>query len=142
VVTRRGRWKKVCARGACWALLDGPSTSPLGARVRAFLILAAVFIGFALPAELEVITPTCAQPAELEGHFDGSASISVLLKADTPDSQAVAVALSKKYGFRILWILRAGKGFIASLLTPGEIAKLRCEPDVETISYGQKTTIS
>jgi hypothetical protein len=111
--------------------------------VRAFLILAAVFIAFPLSAEdVEVITPTCAQPAELEGHFDGSASIGVLLKADTPDSQAVAVALSKKYGFRVLWILRAGKGFIASLLTPSEIAKLRCEPDVETISYGQKTTIS
>ena len=29
VVTRRGRWKIVCARGAWWALLGGPSTSPL-----------------------------------------------------------------------------------------------------------------
>jgi len=30
VVTRRGRGKTVCARGAHWALLGGPSTSPLG----------------------------------------------------------------------------------------------------------------
>jgi len=30
VVTRRGRWKTVYARGAYWALLGGPSTSPLG----------------------------------------------------------------------------------------------------------------
>jgi hypothetical protein len=34
VVMRRGRWKKVCARGARWALLGGPSTSPLGDRQR------------------------------------------------------------------------------------------------------------
>jgi hypothetical protein len=30
VVTRRGRWKKVCAHGAREALLGDPSTSPLG----------------------------------------------------------------------------------------------------------------
>jgi hypothetical protein len=29
VVTRRGRGEAVCARGAWWALLGGPSTSPL-----------------------------------------------------------------------------------------------------------------
>ena len=29
VVTRRGRRKRLCARGAWWALLGGPSTSPL-----------------------------------------------------------------------------------------------------------------
>ena len=29
MVTRRGRGKKLCARGAWWALLGGPSTSPL-----------------------------------------------------------------------------------------------------------------
>ena len=29
MVTRRGRGERVCARGACWALLGGPSTSPL-----------------------------------------------------------------------------------------------------------------
>jgi len=29
VVTRRGRGKTVCARGAYWALLCSPSTSPL-----------------------------------------------------------------------------------------------------------------
>src|SRR5437762_11638700 len=33
VVTRRGRGKTVCARGAYWALLCSPSTSPLGARL-------------------------------------------------------------------------------------------------------------
>ncbi len=26
---RRGCWRRVCTRGAWWALLDGPSTSPL-----------------------------------------------------------------------------------------------------------------
>jgi hypothetical protein len=30
VVSRRGRWKAACARGACPALLGGPSTSSLG----------------------------------------------------------------------------------------------------------------
>jgi len=112
--------------------------------LRALPILASLLLALTAPAEsLSVITPACSQPARLEGHFDGSPSISVLLKADVPDSQAVALALSKKYGFRILWVLRAtGKGFIASLLTPSEIAKLRCEPDVEIISYAQKTSIS
>src|SRR5438552_6717882 len=32
VVTRRGRGKTVCARGAYWALLCSPSTSPLECR--------------------------------------------------------------------------------------------------------------
>jgi hypothetical protein len=39
VVARRGRGKKVCARGVWFALLGGPSTSPLGGRVRYLLIL-------------------------------------------------------------------------------------------------------
>src|SRR5436190_1868287 len=33
VVTRRGRGKTVCARGAYWALLCSPSTSPLGGAI-------------------------------------------------------------------------------------------------------------
>ena len=39
--TRRGRGKTVCARGARWALLGGPSTSPL----EAMTISAAVIVG-------------------------------------------------------------------------------------------------
>jgi hypothetical protein len=34
VVTRYGREKTVCGRGACWALLGGPSTSPLDLDMR------------------------------------------------------------------------------------------------------------
>jgi len=37
VVTRRGRGETVCARGAWWAPLGGPSTSPLELRVRLLL---------------------------------------------------------------------------------------------------------
>ena len=33
MVTRRGRWEKLCARGAWPGLLGGPSTSPLGVTV-------------------------------------------------------------------------------------------------------------
>ena len=43
VVTRRGRGKTVCARGAHGTLLGGPSTSPLGARMRSLLTLTAAF---------------------------------------------------------------------------------------------------
>jgi hypothetical protein len=66
-----------------------------------------------------------------------------MLKPGTTDSQAAAMRLSRKYGFRLMWVLRAaGKGFIAPLLTPSEIAKLRCEPDVEVVSYDRKTSIT
>jgi hypothetical protein len=50
VCPRRGREKTVCARGACVALLGGPSTSPLGARLDSrlvsFLTFAAVAAAF------------------------------------------------------------------------------------------------
>jgi hypothetical protein len=44
-VTRRGRGKTVCARGAWVALLGGPSTSPLGAMPK-LTTLTALSIGF------------------------------------------------------------------------------------------------
>jgi hypothetical protein len=49
---RRGREKTVCARGACAALLGGPSTSPLGAmRVLAgFVLLVALVACGSSPA--------------------------------------------------------------------------------------------
>jgi hypothetical protein len=41
---RRGRWKTVCARGACGALLGGPSTSPLDRTVQVRATTVAVLL--------------------------------------------------------------------------------------------------
>jgi hypothetical protein len=110
--------------------------------VRVPLIVALLLPLAAMADDSSVVTPTCEHPARLEGNFDGSPSIIVMLKADTPDYQAVAVTLSRKYGFKLRWGFRSMKGFIADLLSPAEIAKLRCEPEVETVSYDQRTSIT
>jgi len=111
--------------------------------VRILLFLALVVPLSARADDTAVVTPACAHPARLEGHFDGSPSIMVKLKSSTRDAQAVGMALSKKYGFKIVWWFRAVfKGFIAPYLAPGEIAELRCEPDVELVEYDQRTSIS
>jgi hypothetical protein len=55
VVTRRGRGKTVCARGACPALLGGPSTSPLDAMVRLVAVLGAFAIAGPAVAEDSVV---------------------------------------------------------------------------------------
>jgi TPR repeat protein len=92
-----------------------------------------------------VVTPVCTQPARLEGNIDATAlDLTVRLKGFTADPKAVAAELSKKYGFEILWVLplNYGGGFRASLLTPSEIAQLRCEPDIEVVRYDDEPTDS
>jgi hypothetical protein len=59
--------------------------------VRAALTVALMLPLAATADDSNVVTPACAHPARLEDHFDGSASIVVMLKADTPDYQALAV---------------------------------------------------
>ena len=111
--------------------------------VRALLTVAMMLSVAGHANDSSVITPSCAEPARLEGQFDPAAPhLVVVLKADVQNSQAVAVALSRKYGFSLRWVFRTLKGFAASLLTPAELARLRCEPEVEVVSYDQQTTIS
>ena len=54
MVTRRGRWKTVCARGAWVALLGGPSTSPLDVvkqRIATFIAVPLLALSSALAQE-------------------------------------------------------------------------------------------
>ena len=51
MVTRRGRWKKVCARVACPAWSSGPSTSPLERMRVVALVLVGVITGSVGAAE-------------------------------------------------------------------------------------------
>ena len=90
----------------------------------------------------DVIAPSCAQPARLENHFEGSPYITVVLKPSAKDRQSVVRGLSRKYGFQIIAVYHAVNGFTVSLLSPEEIAKLRCEPEVDTVTYDQKVSIS
>jgi hypothetical protein len=55
VVTRRGRGKTVCARGAWVALLGGPSTSPLGTQVDMHLRIRKVIAGLIAPLVLALM---------------------------------------------------------------------------------------
>ena len=91
-----------------------------------------------------VVTPACTQPARLEGNIDAAPDLIVRLKGYTADPKAVAAELSKKYGFKILWVfpLNYGGGFSASLLTPSEIAELRCDPGIEVVRYDDEPTIN
>jgi hypothetical protein len=112
--------------------------------VRILLFLALVVALGARADDTAVVTPACAHPARLEGHFDWAAPrIVFVLKPSTKDLGAVGTALSKKYGFKIVWWFTAVfKGFMTPYLAPSEIAELRCEADVELIEYDQRNSIS
>jgi hypothetical protein len=112
--------------------------------MRLLLVLATVLPAVPYADDFTAVTPPCAQPARLEGHFDGVPGVFVGLKSTIPgpEPHAAGMALAKKYGFRIdgwggLWT-----GFVVSFLAPIEIAKLRCEPDVEFVSFNQRNSIS
>ena len=67
MVTRRGRWQRLCARGARWVPLGGPSTSPLDVMKTPLLItvvlVAAVVLAIAL-LRTRVVKPVRVTAAE------------------------------------------------------------------------------
>ena len=104
--------------------------------MRALLTVAMIVSAAAHADESSVVPPTCARPARLEGQFNGASVVVITLKATASDSQTVAMALSRKYGFKLVYVRPAPeKRFVASLLTPSEVAKLRCEPKIDVVSY-------
>ena len=89
MVTGRGRWKTVCARGAFWSLLGGPSTSPLAAmdtpartiaarRLLSGLVAFAVILsgctGHAEPVSTGVSAPSPSAPVQ-KGWVTDTASV-------------------------------------------------------------------
>lgn len=104
--------------------------------MRAFLAVVLLVPVASYSDDSIVVTPACGQPARLEGHFNAWRHYLVSLKASTADLRGVADALSKKYGFRWEWG-PPGVVRVITLLTPDEIAQLRCEPDVGGVAYEQ-----
>ena len=93
-------------------------------------------------SDATAIAPPCANPARLENQFDGIAGVWVGFKPSTVNPHAAGLALSKKYGFKIEGYGFYWKGFIVSFLAPTEVAALRCEPDVEFVTYNLRAHIT
>src|SRR5437016_9358517 len=78
VVTRRGRGKTVCARGAYWALLCSPSTSPLEVSRHPYPRMARVpYVGYTFGGEPKLRVGSCqgrAEPAEARRGVCGRAA--------------------------------------------------------------------
>src|SRR5207249_9291886 len=78
VVTRRGRGKTVCARGAYWALLCSPSTSPLEVSRHPYPRMARVpYVGYTFGGEPKLRVGPCqgrAEPAETRRGVSGRAA--------------------------------------------------------------------
>ena len=134
----------MCARGSNRAPACGPSTHPLGA-LRARLACcrhhgSCRHVGRRFRCRY---TP-CATPSRLEGQLDATTpDVTVNLKPDTMNAEAVAIALGNKYGVMVRWGYYAMQGFIpqsrsTSRLTRDKIAQLRCELGVDVVVVEQR----
>jgi hypothetical protein len=78
----------------------------------------------------------CEQPAAVEGHLDSAAPGTIVIVRENANVAAVAARLTKTYHIE-LTVLRTLHGFTVQTVTDEMVASLRCEPDIESISYDQ-----
>lgn len=84
--------------------------------------------------------PPCRHPAPLDGQFQPERiSVLVVVKRDK-DLDRAARRLAIKFHFQPV-LVRHMHGFTAVLDQESDVAKLRCEPAIESLSYGDRTQI-
>jgi hypothetical protein len=87
----------------------------------------------------DILDPPCDQPAPLEGQSDpGVSGFIIGVRESTSYPGILAHELGRKYGFIPDAIFRAG-GFSVVEITPRALANLRCDPDVENVSFIRRT---
>jgi hypothetical protein len=89
-----------------------------------------------------MLEPTCDRPAPLDGEWNsGTPGYIVDFRENIDDPGNVAHELGRKYGFVPESVFRSIGGFSVVLLSPQALAGLRCESQVEGISFNQPTWI-
>jgi hypothetical protein len=87
----------------------------------------------------EILNPPCGHPATLEGESDqGVGGFIIVVRESNSYPGIVAHALGRKYGFTPASIFDDGS-FSVEKITPGVLARLRCDPEVESVSYIRRT---
>jgi hypothetical protein len=103
--------------------------------MRVLLVLALALLSTAVHADdASVVPPPCANPARLDGTFQGPPGYFITFKHHAGDPTAVAAALAKKYHFKVTNQYSWGAIFV-SQLTARKVAELRCAREVEAIEF-------
>jgi hypothetical protein len=92
----------------------------------------------------EVLSPSCNQPAPLDGRHDPRApGYIVQLVDDVADVHSFVHQIAEKYSFTPSAVYETAiKGFAVKTMKPEALASLRCEPKVRGISFNEQTTIA
>jgi len=128
VVTRPGRWKTVCARGAYRTLLCGPSTSPLGAIAAMTPRIHATIAAMAL---LLVAEPV---PAPIVGEFPGLSNliaysehiVVALVVTEPKEPRLTTFNASQPQMARVLYVLMELTRFGGQVMVFVSNSRLRC----------------
>jgi hypothetical protein len=100
---------------------------------------AVLLVVCACASNSDILDPPCGQPATLEGQPDrGVDGFTIGVRESTSYPGIVAHALGRKYGFTPTFIFRDGS-FSVEKITPQVLARLRCDPEVENVSYIRRT---
>jgi len=101
--------------------------------LRYLVILVAAIPATLFADDTTVGAPSCAHPARVESHKGPIPGDYVFLKHG---SEQTPSTLAKRYGLTVGGVVfRSGlQGFAVSSLSSSDIAKLRCDPDVELIT--------
>ncbi len=115
--------------------VGGPSTSPLGAQMRALLVLAAAVPTVLHAADAEVVSPQCDHPSRLESHqATGKPTDYILFRRGTA-TQTGITNLHQKHALTVngyvAW--KGLEGVSVPPLTSSQVAELRCDPHVELV---------
>jgi hypothetical protein len=90
----------------------------------------------------EISEPNCDQPAPLDGEWNAKTpGYLVGFRNGTADAGSLAYQLGRRYGFVPESIYKTIGGFYVVELSPEALAGLRCEPQVQAISFNQRTWI-
>jgi hypothetical protein len=105
--------------------------------------LAMMLLGNGCAVAPEVLAPSCAQPAWLDGKFDpGTPGYVVMFTEEVDDVIAAAQDLARKHSFALDGAYQSAvKGFGVEVLTPRALADVRCDPRVLGVSFNERIRI-
>ncbi len=96
----------------------------------------------AAPQKPEVLAPACKNPAPLQGEWSPNAAGYFAIFKDGVDGPKATVSLVKKHGFAVEGDLSMAGMFLVRVLTPRQMAALRCEPQIRLIEYNGMASAS
>jgi hypothetical protein len=113
-------------------------TSKIRALIIYFLAVSVSPVFAATNSDLEVVRPSCSEPAPLEGNYDPQAPGYIVMLKKTAEATSEMEVLSKRYSFKIDYPFESISSFSAKF-SPDVVAKLRCEPTVKIIERNRST---